>query len=576
MNKKARSPEDKIKDMKSENARNMFIQKLLQKRKELHKDFFNDMQVNEIVMFYADIVKNIPIGLHIYYLEDLLDDRTLRMIATNSAASEFTGLPMERLIGRTLDENFPNLREKGIPQVYAEVVRTGRTKVLEDMYYSDQWVVKGAFSVRAFPLPPHCVGVVFENILFRKQVEEELKESEGKYATIVEKGSDGICIVQDGIMTFANAVLREMLGIPAEAENYGLITEIVSPEYRELVSGKYRKRMSGEDVPSKFELSLITREGDAIQVEINISHIEYSGKPATMGFIRDIRERKKAEEKLRETTITDDLTGLLNRRGFYTLAEQQCKLANRVGKPMHLLYLDIDGFKSINDKFGHVEGDQALVDTANILRRTFRESDIIARIGGDEFVVLLTEPAESDIESIIIEHINRNLIIHNDHDPKRYKLIFSMGVSRYDPAHPCSMSALLTMADRLMYEEKKKHKREGVIDGIRAVPRYETHTGRWVELDRLDMVKIKNISIGGICLRTSEELLPQKTYQIRGISFNRQMTTVKGKVMWSKLYKSMSPDKGSLAIYEAGIKFMELSERNKHFLGSITSDLANN
>ena len=108
--------------MKAENARNRFIQKLLQKRKELHKDFFNDMQVNEIVIFYADIVKNIPIGLHIYYLEDLHDDRTLRMIATNSAASEFTGLPMESVIGRTLDENFPNLREKGIPQVYAEVV----------------------------------------------------------------------------------------------------------------------------------------------------------------------------------------------------------------------------------------------------------------------------------------------------------------------------------------------------------------------------------------------------------------------------------------------------------------------
>ena len=562
--------------MKAENARNRFIQKLLQKRKELHKDFFNDMQVNEIVMLYADTVKNIPIGLYIYYLEDLHDDRTLRMIASNSAASEFTGLPMESVIGRTLDENFPNLREKGIPQVYAEVVRTGRAKVLEDLYYTDQRVVEGAFSIRAFPLPHHCVGVAFENILFRKQGEEALKESEEKYSTIVEKGNDGICIVQDGIMTFANAVLREMLGIPKVEENYGLITDMVSPEYRELVSERYSKRMSGEDVPGKYELALLTREGDTIPVEINISRIEYSGKSATICFIRDMRERKKQEEKLRKKAITDDLTGLFNRRGLYTLAEQQCKLANRVGKPMHLLFLDIDGFKTINDKFGHAEGDQALIDTANILRRTFRESDIIARIGGDEFVVLLTEPAESDIERIIIGHVNRNLIIHNDKNPKRYKLFFSMGVSRYDPAHPCSITELLSRADRLMYEEKKQHKKAGVIDGIRAVPRYETHPGRWAELDRLDMVKIKNISIGGICLRTSEELPPQKTYQIRGISFNRERKTVKGKVMWSKLYKSMSPDKGSLAIYEAGIKFMELSEKDKRFLGSITSDLANN
>ena len=546
------------------------------KREELHKDFFHDMQANEIVMLYADIVKNIPIGLHIYYLEDLHDDRTLRMIATNSASSEFTGLSMENVIGRTVDENFPRLREKGIPQVYAEVVRTGRANVLEDIYYTDQRVIEGAFSVRAFPLPHHCVGVAFENILPRKQEEEALKESEAKYATIVEKGNDGICIVQDGVMTFANAVLREMLGIPAVAENYGLIIEIVSPEYRKLVMERYRKRMSGEEVPSKYELAILTREGDTIPVEINISLIEYSGKPATICFIRDICDRKKTEENLRKTAITDDLTGLFNRRGFYTLAEQQCKLANRVGKPMHLLFLDIDGFKTINDKFGHGEGDRALVDTANVLRRTFRESDIIARIGGDEFVVLLTEPAESDIDSIIIGNVYRNLIIHNDKDPKRYKLFFSIGVSMYDPAHPCSITELLSMADRLMYEEKIKHKKEGEFEGIRAVPRYETHSGRWAELDRLDMVKIKNISIGGICLRTSEELPLLKTYQIRGISFNRQRKTVKGKVMWSKLYKSMSPDKGSLAIYEAGIKFMELRDSDKRFLGSITSDLVNN
>lgn len=122
----------------------------------------------------ADIVSNIQLGIYIYLLEDLDDDRTLRMVAANPASEKLTGVSIADVVGKTLDENFPGLREKDIPQRYAEVVRTQNPIEIEDIYYGDDRVVAAAFSVKAFPLPNHQVGISFENITGRKTMENEL------------------------------------------------------------------------------------------------------------------------------------------------------------------------------------------------------------------------------------------------------------------------------------------------------------------------------------------------------------------------------------------------------------------
>ena len=120
------------------------------------------------------------------------------------------------------------------------------------------------------------------------------------------------------------------------------------------------------------------------------------------------------------------------------------------------LTLDLDGLKIINDELGHKAGDQALVDTANIFKATFRSSDIIARIGGDEFAVLLTELPNPNDENIIINHLRDNIAKHNQSGSRNYELGISIGVAHYDPDNLCSIDILLNNADKSMYKYKKR------------------------------------------------------------------------------------------------------------------------
>jgi len=167
----------------------------------------------------------------------------------------------------------------------------------------------------------------------------------------------------------------------------------------------------------------------------------------------DITDRKQVEEAMRSLSLLDELTGLYNRRGFLTIAEQQMKISERNMKDLLLVFADMDGLKIINDNLGHQVGDMALVDSAQILKKTFRSSDIIARFSGDEFIVLITEVKDTN-ETIYDKRLENNIRIFNETENRRYKLSISSGIVRYDPKNPCSIYELISHADKLMYQFK--------------------------------------------------------------------------------------------------------------------------
>jgi diguanylate cyclase (GGDEF)-like protein len=173
-----------------------------------------------------------------------------------------------------------------------------------------------------------------------------------------------------------------------------------------------------------------------------------------MRAVRCAARQYTLQAELGNLALTDELTGLYNRRGFMALAERQLKLARRSGRGMLLFMMDVNHLKQINDTFGHLEGDCALQRTAEVLEETFRDSDVVARLGGDEFAVLAVEAAghcEVTIKARLFE-----LLKSISAKQSRYSVSLSMGVARFDPDSPASIADLMMKADQAMYEQKRQ------------------------------------------------------------------------------------------------------------------------
>ena len=199
------------------------------------------------------------------------------------------------------------------------------------------------------------------------------------------------------------------------------------------------------------------------RVELSLAHgfLWIMGMIGIVAGTRRLRSqtilREKLEEELFILSINDSLTGLYNRRGFLSLTEQQLKLSDRNKRGVQLYFADLDGLKWINDTLGHEEGDKALSEVAAVLKETFRTSDIIARMGGDEFAVLAIDTTEVNYE-IFTTRLQSLIDTRNNQGNRRYRLSISLGCSYYDPENPCSLNELIARADKLMYEQKQSKK----------------------------------------------------------------------------------------------------------------------
>ena len=165
--------------------------------------------------------------------------------------------------------------------------------------------------------------------------------------------------------------------------------------------------------------------------------------------------RQSHRARVLDLSLVDELTGLYNRRGFLALGDQQIRAAARLGRSMFLLYVDIDGMKEINDRCGHDQGDLALAHAARILEGAFRQSDVIGRIGGDEFVILGFESTPGSCKAAV-SRMSTVLMSWNHESEHPFQLSMSVGLSRFLPNRPRSLEELMEAADGRMYEQKRR------------------------------------------------------------------------------------------------------------------------
>ncbi len=300
---------------------------------------------------------------------------------------------------------------------------------------------------------------ILRDITERKQAEEILLESAEQYRTLVENASDIVFRLDNtGHITFVNPAALSIMGYE-EKEFIGrhYPTFIRSDMQEEAMNFFGRQFVKG--IPNTYsEYPVIVKDGQEIWLGQNTQLIIEDDR--VVGFqavARDITERKRMEEKFLALSVTDQLTGLYNRRGFLFHAEQKLKLSERNKSKLLLFFADLDLLKWINDSLGHEEGDKALIESANILKETFSTSDIIARLGGDEFAILAIDIDGVNPE-VFTARLQRLIDIWNNQENRKYKLSISIGGAYYDPEKPSSIDDLIARANKMIYEQKQNKK----------------------------------------------------------------------------------------------------------------------
>ncbi|MFZ5651754.1 MAG: diguanylate cyclase [Bacillota bacterium] len=269
-----------------------------------------------------------------------------------------------------------------------------------------------------------------------QKAHETIKVLEANYRQLLERNADAMVVAdRSGSVRYVNPAAAALFDCGA-----GELKE--KPFQFPLVVGETR------------EVRIEQKSGETVVAEIRVAETRWEGESVYLATLRDVTENVQLRQKLFNLSMFDELTGLYNRRGFLITVQQRLKSVQQAGGKAFLLFADLDNMKWINDSFGHKEGDNALIETASIFKKTFRESDVIGRIGGDEFAVFVAG-AHKGSDEILLSRLKDNIDAYGAQENRLYKLSISVGLAHYDPRFPCSIDELLVRADRLMYEEKR-------------------------------------------------------------------------------------------------------------------------
>ena len=297
------------------------------------------------------------------------------------------------------------------------------------------------------------VGIAID-VTDRKSLYEALQTQNIYFAALFENAPEAIAILDehDHIIRINNQ-FTTMFGYTEDECAGRSINDLIVPREEVEEGEKLTARVAAGE---KLRAEGIRRhkDGHTIWVAIAATPFGVVNQPGRVyAMYHDISARKHAEDELKALLLVDQLTGLPNRRAFITLSEQALKLATRMERDVLMIFIDVDHLKNINDTYGHLAGDRALMDTARVLRESCREADLIARLGGDEFVALMTVDSDQTAE-LVCERITARVAAHNREIDRGYELSLSLGAKR-SKAEGTMLADLLAQADTALYEQKR-------------------------------------------------------------------------------------------------------------------------
>ncbi|MDF2610764.1 MAG: rpfG8 [Lachnospiraceae bacterium] len=345
-----------------------------------------------------------------------------KFVKVNQAFIELFDYYEEDVIGKTVfDINIyesPEEREKIIRDLHLKGFCNNIELKLRN--HSGKKII-GLYSSRTLTMGGnnYIISVLLD-ITKRKKIETELQKSEEKYRSLFDNAAEMICVIQDAKFKIFNSMFSELTGYTEEDTENLHYLDIISPEDREYVKAQHEDRLRGYELEKRYQFRLIRKDGTELWAEINAVKIDWEEKDAVLCFFIDVTQRKSKEMEVLYLSYHDQLTGIYNRR-FYQ--EELRQLNNKSNLPFTIVMADVNGLKLTNDAFGHLIGDKLLKDTANILSNECREGDVAARIGGDEFVLLLPKTT-SDEALLMIERIKERI---NEKRSGSYYLSVSFG-----------------------------------------------------------------------------------------------------------------------------------------------------
>jgi len=297
-----------------------------------------------------------------------------------------------------------------------------------------------------------------------------LERDHVRYKTILESAIHAIIVVDDrGLIVEWPSQAELLCGWHHDDIIGKPIYAIMPTRYRDKHQGLLGKVLDGahgDHFGKRIETTILYKGELEVPVELSVSLTKVGERREFNLFMHDITERKNYEAQLRRISITDELTNLFNRRGFMAMADQQLKIARRNKSDIFLLYADFDNMKWINDTLGHQLGDTALIETAVILKNTFREADLIGRVGGDEFIVLVADQDNKNTGEKVMARLEKNINEANTRPNRKYKIMLSVGTVFHDHNHSYSIDDLMIKADKLMYKNKKEKKTAGLYSHV--------------------------------------------------------------------------------------------------------------